>query len=135
VEARLAALHVAAAKYAGHCLLQAPQYVADPNRWAQLLAQSASMGRVVRGYLNTLVRLQRVRQERQANEASCDRAALAEHCALGPDDPGAGADAARAAGPACRAAGEGRAAAAPVPPPEKVRYRDYSEWSEEEKRQ
>src|SRR5271165_2340819 len=61
VEARLAALHVATAEYAALCLCEVPLYADDPKRKAQLMAQSASMGREARGYSNTLVRLQRMR--------------------------------------------------------------------------
>jgi len=133
VEARLAALHVAATEYARYCLLQAPLYVDDPKRWGQLMAQAASMGREARGYVNTLYRVQRVRQKREATEASRDAAAMAEHCTLGlmtqalermpPGPPKR---------PAVQPA-KAVAAAAPAPAAEKVHYRDYSEWSEEEK--
>jgi len=132
-EADLAALHVAAIAYASHTLRRVPQYADDPKREAQLIAQAASFGREARGYANTLYRMQRVRQKREATEASRDGAAMAEHCTLGlmtdalermPPGPPK-----RPAMPAAKAV----AAAAPAPAAEKVRYRDYSEWPEEEK--
>jgi len=82
VEARLAALHVAAAAYAGDCLRRLPQCADDPRREAQLMALAASMGREARGNLNTLHRMQRVRRKREATEAGRASAALAEQTLL-----------------------------------------------------
>ncbi|HVC59654.1 MAG TPA: hypothetical protein VND19_04720 [Acetobacteraceae bacterium] len=134
VEACLAVLRVAAAEYACHFLRRLPHYADDPRREAQVLAQSASMGREARGHLNPLLRLQAVRIKREANVATRDSTAMSEYCTLGlmtgalqrqPPGPPA-----RPAMPPAKAA----PAAAPAPRPEMVRLRDYSEWSDEEKR-
>ncbi|MGA3398742.1 MAG: hypothetical protein ABSC95_05945 [Acetobacteraceae bacterium] len=134
VEARLAALHVAAAAYDAHCLRRVPQYMDDPRREAQLMAQAASFGREARGHLNALLRAQAVRKKREANDESRDSAAMAEHCTFGLMT---GALERMPPGPPARPAMPPAPppAAAPAPPPETVRPRDYDEWSEEEKRQ
>jgi hypothetical protein len=83
VEARLAADFVAA----NACAMQALQQSQDPGREfkqvTQCRAQAASMFRQTQGLLRTLLRLQAVREKREANAAALDREAWTEHCALG----------------------------------------------------
>jgi hypothetical protein len=137
-EARLAAHHVAATAHSDQALREAVQQAADPKRVAQARAQSASMGRESRGFLGSLLRLQAARQKREANDASRDSAAWTERSTFG-----LMTQAMEIMPPAPKPA--------PAPPPappvqtappaaELPRSRflppqDYSEWSDEEKRQ
>lgn len=134
VEARLAALHVAAAEYAHYCMRRVPQYLDDPKREAQLIAQAHSFGREARGHLNALFRAQAVRKKREATEASRDSAAMAEHCTLG-----LMTDALERMPPGPPARPAMPVAAAKEPPqskpPQKVQLIDYDDWPEEEKQQ
>jgi len=127
-EAKLAARHVAEGEHADDCLRLAAQHAADLKQAAQLRAQAASMSREARGCLSSLLRLQAVRKKREANDATRDSAAITEHCVFG-----LMTDALERAPPRPPAAAVvPAAAAAAAPPAEKVRYRDYSEWSKEE---
>ena len=120
-------------------MLQAGQHLGDPKVAGQLRAQAASMGREARGYLGVMLRLQRVREKREANDGTRDSAAMTEHCTLGlmtdaldsmPPLPLVPARAPVLAG----AAAARTAAKVPGPPPaEKPRLLDYDEWPEEEK--
>jgi hypothetical protein len=135
-EARLAAHHVAAVAHSDEALRQAVQQAADRKRVAQLRAQSASMGREARGFLGSLLRLQAVRQKREATDASRDNADWTERSAFGlmteameimPPAP------LPAAAPLTAAPSP--PPAAELPPSRFLPPQDYSEWSEEEKRQ
>jgi hypothetical protein len=142
-EARLAAHHVAAVAHSDEALRQVVLQAADPKRLAQARAWSASMGREARGFLGSLLRLQAARQKREAHDASRESAAWSERSTLGlmtqameimpPASVPVAAPPAAASPPLVQ----------PVPPPPAAelppsRYlppQDYSEWSEEEKRQ
>jgi hypothetical protein len=149
-EARLAAHHVAAVAHSDDALRQTVLQAADPKRVAQARAWSASMGREARGFLGSLLRLQAARQKREANDASRESAAWSERSTLGlmtqameimppasvpeaappaeapsPPSPAEARPAARSAAPP----------AAELPPSRYLPPQDYSEWSEEEKRQ
>jgi hypothetical protein len=140
-EARLAAHHVAAIAHSDEALRQVVLQAANPKLVAQARAWSASMGREARGFLGSLLRLQAVRQKREANDASRESAAWSERSALGlmteameimppasvpaPAPPAEARPAARSAPPP----------AAELPPSRYLPPQDYSEWSEEEKRQ
>jgi hypothetical protein len=140
-EARLAAHHVAAMAHSEEALREAVLQAADPKRVAQLRGQSASMGREARGFLGSLLRLQAARQKREANDASRESACWSERSTLGlmtqameimppaplpaPAPPAEALPAARSAPPP----------AAELPPSRYLPPQDYSEWSEEEKRQ
>ncbi len=134
-EARLAANHVAAMDHASDCLRQVGLHAADPRRADQFRAQAASMGREARGYFNALVRLQVVRKKREADDPSREAAAWTEHRVL--NEMTQALESLPPAPPPPAAAvppPPAPAAAAPAKPPEKARPRDYSEWSDEEKR-
>jgi hypothetical protein len=134
-EADLAALHVAAMAHAADCLRLAVLAAADPKRWAQAHAQSARMGREGRGYLGALLRLQAVRGKREADDATREGAAWTEQSTGGLMTDALERLEAEPRPP--------RPAPAPVPEkpvpekpvPEKPQWRDYAEWSDEEKRQ
>jgi hypothetical protein len=133
-EAKLAALFVAAMAHAGDCLRQVvlAQAAADPKRVAQLYAQNARMGREARGYLGLLLRLQAVRGKREAKDDTREAAAWTQQAASGlMMDALERLPAGRPEMPETPAPAQ---PAAPAPA-EKPRWRDYSEWSDEEKRQ
>ena len=147
-EARLAAHHVAAVAHSDEALRQVVLQAADPKLVAQARAWSASMGREARGFLGSLLRLQAARQKREANDASRESAAWSERSTLGLMTeameimPPASVPAPPAAAPSPPSPAEARPAARSAPPAAvelpPSRYlppQDYSEWSEEEKRQ
>jgi hypothetical protein len=82
-EANLAAQYVAASAQALDSLRQARENPSDAARALQCIAQSACMMRQARGARSLLIRVQAVRQKREADNASCDRAAWLEHCTIG----------------------------------------------------
>jgi len=82
-EGALAVDFVAANAHAMDALRAAAQSASDPTRERQCRAQAASMMRQAQSALRCLLRLQAVRQKREADAASADRAAWAEHCTLG----------------------------------------------------
>jgi len=82
-EADLAVHAVAASAHASDCLRQAVQQAADPALALKLRAQAASMGREARGYRGLLLRLQAVRETREANDKAREAAAWTEHCVAG----------------------------------------------------
>jgi hypothetical protein len=147
VEVDLAAYHVGAMARVAACHHEA-NYTTDPKRVAQLMAQAASFGREARGYIGKLFSAQAVRIKREAKPTGADDAAFAEHCQQGmltaawaalplePERPAAPATAAAAAGSGVTgsgAAGSGDVVTL-VPRPKAPPPRDYSEWSDEEKR-
>jgi hypothetical protein len=160
-ESRLAAHHVAAMAHAEQCLRDAaPYYAYDPKRANQLSAQAARMGREARGYLNALLRAQAIRTKRDGKQSTRDSAAWTERAAVGlmsdalaaqpppvltPPTPAMAA--ATRAGLAAEMPAADGTAAAPVAPAGNGRarrgkaqaqtfppLRDYSEWTDEEKR-
>jgi hypothetical protein len=80
-EAELAAQYVAACAQAMECLREARDPAMPLGFIVQCRAQSASMMRQSHGALRMLLRLQAVRQQREADAAATDRAAWTEHCA------------------------------------------------------
>ncbi len=82
-EVALAVQYVAANAQALDSLRLAHLHAADPNRALQCNAQAASMMRQARGARSLLLRVQAQREKREANQASLDRAAWIEHCAIG----------------------------------------------------
>ena len=82
-EANLAAQYVAASAQALDSLRQAREDPSDAARAMQCIAQSACMMRQARGARSLLIRVQAVRQKREADNASLDRAAWLEHCTTG----------------------------------------------------
>jgi len=82
-EVALAAQYVAANARALEYLRLANNLAADPARALQYTAQAACMMRQARGARSLLLRVQAQRQKREANQASLDRAAWIEHCAIG----------------------------------------------------
>src|SRR5450755_1955631 len=82
-EANLAAQYVAASAQALDSLRQARENPSDAARALQCTAQSACMMRQARGARSLLIRVQAVRQKREADNASLDRAAWLEHCTIG----------------------------------------------------
>jgi hypothetical protein len=141
-EARLAAHHVAATAHSDDALREAVQQAADPKRVAQARAQSASMGREARGFLGSLLRLQAARQKREANDASRDSAAWTERSTFGlmtqamqimPPAEAPAPPPVQPVPPPSTALSP--PPAAELPPSRFLPPQDYSEWSEEEKRQ
>jgi hypothetical protein len=131
-EAKLAALHVAAMAHAADCLRLVVQAAGDWKRVMQCYAQSARMGREARGYLGSLLRLQAVRGKREANDDKREAAAWTQEAASGLMTD------ALAQLPKGRPETSAPAEPAPAPAvvaPQKQVWRDYSEWSDEEKRQ
>jgi hypothetical protein len=135
-ELQLAVNHVAANAHASDCMDEVAGQAHDPKRADQLRSQSAKMGREARGFVNTLLRLQAARKQREGTKEACDSAAWIEHGVLSqmteaierlpPGPPAPRGDAAEVSGEA--PAGEAR-------PPVKLRVlRDYNDWSDEEKR-
>jgi hypothetical protein len=82
-EADLAAQFVAANAQAMECLRLARVHAADVTRVLKCTAQSANMMRQARGARSLLLRVQTVRQKREADNAGTDKAAWIEHCAIG----------------------------------------------------
>jgi hypothetical protein len=124
-EASLAAWHVATMAHAGECLREAVRHAADPKRAAESRTQAANMGREARGGLDSLLRLQTARQNREADRAARERDARTEQRVRG-----LMLEALQTMPPVASAA----RAAAPSPPPQVVPSPDCSERSEEQKR-
>jgi hypothetical protein len=82
-EADLAVHAVAAGAHASDCLRQAVRSAGDPAIALKLRAQAASMGREARGYRGLLLRLQAVREKREADDKAREAAAWTEHCVAG----------------------------------------------------
>ncbi len=81
-EANLAALYVAASAQGLECLRLAREHPPDAPLALKCNAQSASMMRQARGFRSLLLRVQAVRQKREADNASLEKAAWIEHCAV-----------------------------------------------------
>jgi hypothetical protein len=81
-EANLAAQYVAANAQALDCLRLARMYPNDVSLALKCTAQAASMMRQARGARSLLLRVQAERQKREADNASHDKAAWIEHCAV-----------------------------------------------------
>ena len=83
-EANLAAQYVAANARALECLRIAQQYTASDHSFSlRCTAQAARMMREARSARSLLLRVQAVREKREADTAATDRAAWTEHCAIG----------------------------------------------------
>jgi hypothetical protein len=82
-EANLAATYVGAQAYAMDCLRLARQYSGDPNFILKCAAQAASMMREARATRSLLLRVQAVRQKREADGTALGKAEWIEHCAIG----------------------------------------------------
>jgi hypothetical protein len=82
-EAYLAARSVGLAIYAMDCLRQAGDYRGDPSFFLKCNAQAASTERKAQSARTLLLRLQAERRKREADNASADKAAWSEHCAIG----------------------------------------------------
>jgi hypothetical protein len=80
-EAELAAQYVAACAQAMECLREARDPAAPLGFVVQCRTHAASMMRQSQGALRLLLRLQAVRQQREADAAATERAAWTEHCA------------------------------------------------------
>jgi hypothetical protein len=128
VEADLAACHVAAIAHYKDCLRQvAEQNTVDPKRADQLRAQCASMQRQASGFLGRFERMLAIRKKREDDPVARESADRAEHYRLAlltqaleslPPQP-----------PPAPAAPKPAAGSPPV-----VRWRDYDDWTDEEKR-
>jgi hypothetical protein len=81
-EARLAAQFVAASEQWNDCLRLAQLPETTPEWAAKCRAQAATMMRQSNSALRLLLRMQEVREKREATNAGCDRAAAAEHIAI-----------------------------------------------------
>ncbi len=82
-EAYLAARSVGFAIYGMDCLRQARDYRGDPPFFLKCNAQAASTERKAQSARSLLLRLQAERRKREADNATADKAAWSEHCALG----------------------------------------------------
>ena len=82
-EADLAAMFVAASEQSKDCLRLAQLSETTPERALKCRAQALSMMREAKSALRLLLRLQEAREKREADGASCNRAAWTEHCAIG----------------------------------------------------
>jgi hypothetical protein len=80
-EAELAAQYVAACAQAMECLREARDPAMTLGFVVQCRTHAASMMRQSQGALRMLLRLQAVRQQREADAAAAERAAWTEHCA------------------------------------------------------
>jgi hypothetical protein len=83
-EATIAATCVAANARAMDALAEAREAAANGDRfWQQkCTAQSISLMREARGARTLLLRLQTAREQREKDNAACDRAAWSEHCTI-----------------------------------------------------
>jgi hypothetical protein len=81
-EAELAAQYVAACAQAMECLREARDPAMTLGFIVQCRGQAASMMRQSHGALRMLLRLQAVRQQREADATAAERAAWTEHCAV-----------------------------------------------------
>ena len=82
-EAYLAARSVGLAIYAMDCLRQAGDYRGDPSFFLKCNAQAASTERKAQSARTLLLCLQAERRKREADNASADKAAWSEYCAIG----------------------------------------------------
>jgi hypothetical protein len=82
-EANIAAQYVAASAQALDCLRLARAYPSDEVLAMKCTAQAASMMRQARGARSLLMRVQAQHEKREADNASLDKAAWIEHCAIG----------------------------------------------------
>jgi len=82
-EAELAAQFVAASEQWKDCLKLARERAREPNLAAKCRAQALSMMRQANSALRLLLRMQEVREKREADHAASDRAAWSEHRAIG----------------------------------------------------
>jgi hypothetical protein len=131
VEADLAACHVAAMAHYKDCLRQAAEKnAADPKRADQLRAQCASLQRQASGFLGQFNRMQAIRTKRDDDPVARESANRAEQCTLGlltraldslPPQP-------------VPVPVPAPSATDPAQSPPVVRWRDYDDWTDEEKR-
>jgi hypothetical protein len=82
-EADIATLYVAASEQAKECFRLAQQPDISFLGAMKCRAQASSMMREARGSMNLLLRMQAARQKTEADSKARDRAAWAEHCAIG----------------------------------------------------
>jgi hypothetical protein len=82
-EAHLAARVAAADAYAMDCLRLAHDCRVAPMLFLKCTAQAACMMREARGARTQLMRIQAERRKRESDNATRDRAAWTEHCAIG----------------------------------------------------
>ena len=82
-EAHLAARSVGFAIYAMDCLRQARDFRGDPPFFLKCNAQAVSTERKAQSARSLLLRLQAERRKREADNATADKAAWSEHCAIG----------------------------------------------------
>jgi hypothetical protein len=82
-EAHIAARSVGFAIYAMDCLRQARDYRGDPSFFLKCNAQAVSTERKAQSARTLLLRLQAERRKREADNATADKAAWSEHCAIG----------------------------------------------------
>jgi hypothetical protein len=80
-EAEIAALHVAACEHAKECLRLAMQPESGAPTQMKCRVQARGMMREAQGFMRLLLRMQAVRQKRDANSETRESAAWAEHCA------------------------------------------------------
>jgi hypothetical protein len=81
-EANIAALYVAASAQALDCLRLAREFPAGEALILKCSAQAASMMRESRAARSLLMRVQALRQKREADHTALDQAAWIEHCAI-----------------------------------------------------
>jgi hypothetical protein len=81
-EANIAALYVAASAQALDCLRLAREFPAGEALILKCSAQAASMMRESRAARSLLMRVQLLRQKREADHTALDQAAWIEHCAI-----------------------------------------------------
>ncbi len=82
-EANIAACYVAADAYAMDLLRLARESRGDPTFFLKCTTRATGMMREARAARSALTRVQAERRERDADSAAADRAAWAEHCAIG----------------------------------------------------
>jgi hypothetical protein len=83
VEADIAATYVAASEHWKDRLRSIQQPDISPKWEMKCRAQAISMMRQAQSALRMLMRLQAVREKREADNQACDRGAWTEHCAIG----------------------------------------------------
>jgi hypothetical protein len=81
-EANIAAQYVAASAQALDCLRLAREFPAGEALILKCSAQAASMMREARAARSLLMRVQALRQKREADHTALDQAAWIEHCAI-----------------------------------------------------
>ena len=82
-EVSLAVRVIAAGAHHDDCMRESVRLAADIKLSMKLRAQANSMGREERGYRSLLLRLQRVREKREANDKTREAAAWTEFCVAG----------------------------------------------------